>query len=276
MKSPALYALLFCTFAASATASVADYPIDLYSRPSVLPKGVAEGQIDFTADVGDLRAFEHALLSPNLRLGVTDDLTIGLNHGRTGAPLSQGAICFGDVCGTEQYNNVALEAFYQLQRGSTSVAGIFSFEANQLAPEFALSARIGADLRWKAATQWMLQLTPQLGAGLLARDLEVNTGISRPYNRDYITMPVALNFRQSDQLNLQLLSGLSGSLSGLPFDSTFRVPVGVGAMYASGDHKFDVGARFVMPALLAGSAFTSTGEDGFRSRELGVFLNFRN
>lgn len=274
MKNTFLAALFVSSIAGSAFAAVTDYPVDVYSRPTVLPAGVFEGNLDVAINLSDDTAFKSTLVSPNIRYGVNDSLTVGLFHGRTGSLLNQGSLCLGDNCG-KTYNNVAAEAQYQLSRGETSVAFIGSLEANALDPELALGLRVGADVRIKTGDKLMVQLVPQLGFGITNRDLDANFGIatlSAPYNRDYLNMPVLLNFKQTENLNLQLITGLAGSLSGIDFGDSYRVPAGVGAVYATSDHTVDLGARFVFPALIAAEGI----QDGIKARELGLFVTFRN
>lgn len=276
MKHLILSTLFLSTVASSALASVADYPVDIYSRPSVLPEGVFEGNLDVSINLSDNTAFKQTVLAPNLRYAVNNDLTVGLSHGRTGSPLSQGSLCLGDAC-AKGYNNLAFDGAFQLTRGETSVAFLGALEANSLSPELAVGLRFGVDARLKTGDKLMVQLSPQIGLGLTNRDLDTGVfNITVPYNRDYLTFPAVLNFKQNENVNLQVITGIHGALSGASFGDTYRVPAGVGAVYSTGDHTVDLGARFVLPALIAGDLYKLGKMDGINSRELGVFVTFRH
>lgn len=264
MKNLILSSLFLSTFATSAFAAVTDYPVDVYSRPTTLPEAVFEANLDLSINLSDNVAFKGFGLSPNLSYGVSKDITLALVHGAGAAGMRSPSLCLGDACG-KAYNTVGLEARYQLTRGNDPTGLLLGLDAQQLSPEFALALRVGADFHLHPSDKLNINVAPQLGFGVTAREFA---------NKEFVSVPVQFNWRQTENVNLQLLTGLNGYLDG--FGDSYRVPVGVGVLYGTSDHVIDFGARFVLPALIAGDGWNGLNADGINSRELGLFVTFRN
>lgn len=201
-------------------------------------------------------------ISPDLWYGVDDKLTVGLVHSGAGSTGFLGAVgtslCLSGTdngCG-DVYNNVGLEARYELKPGTPELSwvldgGLYALDTDP----FTLAVKLGAIGRWHK-DKLAVEASPNLFIGVTERtttgagDTEVTT------NGETLNIPVTGIYTVAPKIAVAAQIGLV-----LPFEETgdtYRVPLSLGAHYTV-DESIVANIAFSFPALVGGGE--GTGAD---------------
>ena len=158
-------------------------------------------------------------IAPDLFVGVTPKLTLGLVHSSRGVGrLDSGAsFCFGDAQRCDGiYDAVALDARWRLRAGTLSIAAHPSFLLRDRSP-VKPALRLGLLVRARRG-RFSLLADPQLQLGLYN---------NLRGNRTTLHVPVWLRAEVGGGVTLALWTGLDGELA--TFGDAYVVPLGLEA-----------------------------------------------
>lgn len=124
-------------------------------------------------------------------------------------------------------------------------------------------------LRYRFSPRVALSADPGVLIGLNRRGELVNNVQGNA--TELITIPVKLQLQASPQLELDLTTGLDGSVSNPSFGDSYRIPVGIGFTFAF-NHRVDAGADFTFGNPLGNQAPNTARTD---LRYLGLRLAIR-
>jgi hypothetical protein len=208
-------------------------------------------------------AFKPFSIAPDLWYGASDKLTVGLVHSFLGATGIMGgfgsSLCLAGASGGCQgvYNNVGVDARYQLKDGGFGVAFDGGLFVRDFDP-FQLAAKLGIVGRWRPspASKLAVDISPNLFFGLTGRD--GGGGMGDVTNKEVLTLPATLLYAAGAKLALAFQLGLV-----LPFENagkTFFIPVSVGADYML-SKRASVDGAFTVLHLAAGDDAGGKGFD---------------
>lgn len=217
-----------------------NWPLRVTDRPLTLDQGMLEIRgdtlmINMSADA----VAKPFSIAPDVFYGVNRKLTVGITHG-TG-------IC---LAGTDNgcakvYNDVGVEALYSLMsQGNFQLAGRGGLQAMAIDP-FAFGLNVGVRGRLNAGNLAIV-FDPGLYVGFTERDT---------VQKEFVTIPVQVQFQVNNQTNVYALSGINGPLDG--FGDAMTIPVGAGATFAV-NNRLDFGGEFQFTNL-AGKESSADG-----------------
>lgn len=201
----------------------ADWPWRLVDRPLVLGPSMFEIRgdtlgINLSKDaIGDPIFF-----APDVYYGLDRRITLGYFH-QTGFCLT------GDGC-SSTYNDFGVEGLFSILYGGPLVmAAQAGLTFDPLDP-FTGGLHVGLPLRVSGGNL-AVRVDPKLYIGLFNRE----------GRKEFVDMPVQLQYQLSDQNALLVTSGVRGPLNG--FGDSVEVPVGLGILFAAA-RRVDLGAEF--------------------------------
>lgn len=255
-------------------ATIEAYPTEMTKRPIQLPEGMLEVRGDLGLNLSEGVAAKQIFVAPSANYGVTKDIQLGLQHGTS---LGARSLCFGSACG-KVYNGLDLDAKYWILRNEG-----FSLSAHLQVPvanldPFVMGVRAGVYIWWYATQNLAIWADPALQIGIIGRDKAI-------YGKEILDIPIRVAYNVTPELAVFGDTGFNAVIdppAPIGLGDTFRIPLGVGALYAI-NHKIDVGGEFSLPNMIAGTLYqgvtvagTTVGaQDGFNSRYLGAFANLR-
>lgn len=206
----------------------ADWPIRFVDRPLVLGPSMFELRGDtLRLNLSKDAVGDPISLAPDLYFGLDERVTIGLFH-------DVGICISGDGC-TTVYNDFGVEGLYSLlYEGAVSMAVRLGATFNPLDP-FVGGLHVGLPVRVSGGDLAVL-FDPRLYVGIFERDLR----------KEFLDVPVQLQYQLTDQNALLVTSGVRGPLDG--FGDSVQVPVGVGAVVAL-SRRVDIGGEFLFTNL---------------------------
>jgi len=227
-----------------------------------MPKGEAFARALLEINLSDGAAFEPVSVAPDLWYGLSDDLSLGLNHSSYGATGFMGGVGSG-VCITGEsggcanvYDGFGIVGRYHLKSGAMTLAADGGLFVNSFDP-FQLGIKAGVVGRWSKG-KLAVVFNPGLYIGFTERD----SG-----NKETLFVPASVQYWAGKKVSVGLQSGIV-----LPFSATgdtWAMPLSLGVGYVVKDRVRVLGA-FGLPAL-AGGDLVPTGFDN-RSLTLGVEL----
>jgi hypothetical protein len=176
---------------------------------------------------------------PHVYYGVTDQLTVGINHGGLpGFPAVERGICVGDGCFPDKvYNNLNLDILFSfLKQPGMEVAFHGGIDFLSLSDPMLLAARVGAALRFTSGPIAII-VDPSVRIGITERDAG---------NKESVGVPVYLNFMAAPTVTVGAFGGIVGPFS--DFGDFYAIPVGAQGKFAL-NPKMDVGAMFIFTNL---------------------------
>jgi len=205
-------------------------------------------------------------LAPDLFYSITDNVQIGLVHtGPMGWQSLPGVgLCLtgkSNGCPNGAYDNVGLDFMYGLLFGDFHLSLHSSLYLLQIQDPAWPMWTIGVTGKFHFTDVVALYFDPQIGISLANRDV--------PFRKDWLFLPVELQFQLNQMVALKLLSGVTGQLSNL--GDTARAPLGLGVV-ANVTPNVDVGLRFSFDNLLG---HVPTGYSRTDLRSLGLLVNVR-
>jgi hypothetical protein len=256
------------------------YPDEYALRPLTLAAGTFQATVPVVLNLSKNAVLKPVWVPLDLRFGVNDQLELFLSHNVHGTPLAYGGggVCLGGkdrgywtmLAGSCQksngdaaiYNNLNVGAQFSLSKsGGIELSGIGALEIRDISPDLLAAIDVGVGFKYVGAPI-SIKAAPQIGIGVTKR----STG-----NKEFISVPVQLAFQASPQLAAFIDTGIFGPTS--HFGNLYSLPVGIGASFLA-SHGLDVGAEFMLPALVAGSVYTSDAK-GANVRTLMVFAAYR-
>jgi hypothetical protein len=215
-------------------------PTDLATRELVLEPDHVEAAISVEANLGVRAELSPISVAPDLYLGATDRLTIGLVHSARalGVVTVGNGVCFSrEPQGCERsYDNVGLDARFSLHRGAIAAAARVRLVASSLDP-WKPSLRAGVLVRGTRRNLVAIA-DPQLQLGIANRELG---------NRDWFRIPLWLGVQPGRGWLLALRTGIDGELA--TFSETFAIPLGV-EVTVRAHRRVDVALLAAYPSLL--------------------------
>jgi hypothetical protein len=199
----------------------------------------------------------------DVRFGVNDQLDVFLSHNVAGSPLAMGhgGVCLG---GTERgcaklYNNLNLGAQFSFMKDAAiELSGIGALEFRSLDPMH-LAIDLGIGFKYTAGAI-AIKAAPQIGIAANKRDEQLY--------KEYVSVPVHVAFQATPELAIFVDTGIFGATK--EFSKNYVVPAGLGAAFAVMP-TLDVGAEFMLPALLTGVE----GDKAFDMRTFMLFASYR-
>ncbi|ACY14948.1 hypothetical protein [Haliangium ochraceum] len=200
-----------------------DWPKRIVDRPLVLGPSMFEFRgdtlgINLSKDaVGDPIFF-----APDIYFGLDDRITLGYVH-------EIGLCLTGDGC-TGTYSDFGLEGLFSIiYDGPLVMAARAGVTFDPLDP-FTGGLHLGLPVRVSGG-DLAVRADPKLYVGVFNRDLR----------KEYLDVPIQLQYQLTDENALLLISGVRGPLSG--FGDVVEVPVGVGVSFTAA-RRVDLGAEF--------------------------------
>jgi len=208
-------------------------------------------------------AFKPFSIAPDLWYGQSDKLTIGLVHsflGKTGIMGGFGSsLCLAGASGGCQgvYNNVGVDARYQLKDGGFGIAFDGGLFVQDFDP-FQLALKLGIVGRWRPqpTSKLAVDISPNMFFGLTGRD--GGGGMGDVANKEVLTLPATLLYAAKPKLALAFQLGFV-----VPFENagtTFFIPVSFGADYML-SKRTSIDGAFTVLHLAAGDDAGGKGFD---------------
>lgn len=228
-----------------------------------LPKGRLVLDAALTINLSDGAVGKPISISPDLWYGVDDKLTVGLVHTAAGSTGFLGGVG-GSLClsGSDNgcadvYNNVGLEARYELKPGTPELSWVLDGGVYALATDpFTLAVKLGAIGRWHK-DKLAVEASPNLFIGVTERTSGGEGGTTEvTTNGETLYLPVTGIYTVAPKIAVAAQLGLV-----LPFEETgdtYRVPLSLGAHYTV-DESIVANVAFSLPALIGGGE--GTGAD---------------
>ncbi|MDB4953382.1 MAG: hypothetical protein JWO36_951 [Myxococcales bacterium] len=216
--------------------------------PWILREGTLRFDATLELGMSSGRAAKPIAIAPDLWVGVSPRLTLGLVHSRyatTGFRGSAGGgLCVTATTGgcAKLYNNIGWEAWGAVLRGPLAFVAGGGLEAVNIDRRF-YDVKIGFKARYLAG-RVSVTTTPSVFIAMTKRNEAMTP------NTDVLYVPVGLGVKLADHVTVALGSGIKGPVSG--FAKTWQIPAGISATYATG--PVVVGASWVFGALVASAA----------------------
>jgi hypothetical protein len=229
----------------------------------------ANVQIGLFAD----NAFDPVSIAPDIWYGVNEKLTVGLVHSSMALLGIMGGIgdslCIaGDGCG-DVYNNVGLDARYEVLRGNATIAVNGGLQAASVDPlQLRLKAGIVGRFRPSPASKLSVDFAPALFFGVTERDGAI---MSSSGNKELLIIPVTALYQAATKLS----AGVQVAAV-VPFENAgdlFFIPVSLGATYQI-DYRLSVDVAFTLLRLAGGSGYDLIGGTGFDARTLTLGVGY--
>jgi hypothetical protein len=257
---------LFAILALAPAAAQAEEEPEAAPQPGItFPAGAINVMANFEANLSTDRAFKPFSIAPDISYGVSDDLTVAVitsTFGVTGFRGNAGAgVCLAgtDNGCAEVFNNVGVDALYNLARGGFALAAFGGVHALSLDP-FNVAARGGVRGRLVAGNL-IIAFSPSVFVGLNHRD---------GGNKEFLWAPVFIGYRATPQLVAGAGTGIKGPLDG--FGDSWSIALVPQVLYTL-SAKIVLGVSFAMPRILAGDAFPD-GSKGVDARYLQAWVSY--
>jgi len=234
-----------------------------------LRQGVVAGaitlEVSFAKDKPRAEPFEPTSIAPDIAVGVTDDLTIGLinsSSALTGFRGSAGAgLCLTGTDGhcAHVYSTGGLEALYSLAKGPAAIAANAGFLLTSFTPEVHEDLKVGFKMKLSDGNVFAL-FSPSVWIALDDRYARAVP------HKDQIWAPISL-WVKTGKTALGVGTGVKGPIT--DFKDNWSVPIGLAAQYAL-QPRASIGASFVFGKMLAGSGVPNPGAD---ASALQIWIN---
>jgi hypothetical protein len=192
------------------------------SRPLVLARGEVLARLTLEASLAAGAVLEPVSLAPDLWVGVTHRLAVGVTHSsatRGRVTAGRGLCLRGAAAGCDaRYAGVAADARFRLRARGPEVAGRVAIDFRRLSPAV-VALEIGAVARWRKG-RLAVTAEPYLSLGL------VHSALDNPVAGN---LPVALSWQVVPCVAVDVRTGFRGTLR--DFLGTLEVPLGVGATF---------------------------------------------
>jgi hypothetical protein len=226
-----------------------NYPLETIHRPLTLVGGMLSIQGDtFRMGLngpGDNYGFAKPMvLAPDILYGINGQLTVGLVHtNRFGALLPAGFCVSGTDGGCyKSYNATGAEAIFALTRGGN--VGL-AFHGGLSSPAIKFPTVDGDEFLMGLDAGLMLRGKGGKIAVVIDPSVYINA-IGRDFLKDYLFLPIDIQYQLNPQTMVYLSSGLNGPFK--KFGDSYQIPAGLGANFAA-NNRIDFGAEFEVENL---------------------------
>lgn len=233
----------------------------------ITPKGKLRVDVSLNVNMSKELVAKPINITPDVWYGVAPKLEVGLAHssygltGFWGTDALGGGVCFtGEENGCAKLYNgpIGVLARYALVEGDLTVAADGGLVIGSLDPmELSLKAGVRGV---KKMDKLMIGFAPFIALGLTERDAG---------NKEYLGVPVDVNYIVNDKLGVGVQTGIHGPLDG--FGDAFFVPVALSGMYQVNE-SITAGAAFTLLRVAGG--LEGPGAADFRG--LSVFASWHN
>jgi len=234
------------------------------ARPLTPAAGMWALHGDFVANVSSGRGGKPFWITPNVFVGVTDKVAVGIaeNPQAEFLPVGGGLCLGGSGYCNKVLNFLGPNLLISVSRSDAGEVVVHGGVDFYFSPQ-ELSARVGALMKFNLPSDLAIMADPTVVAGITDRSAG---------NKDYLYVPIRLGYQVSGQANLGLITGLNGSLDGNPgFSDNYSVPVGVAALVTPNDN-LDVGLTFLFTSV---GGPHQRGVGPFTDRSLSLTVNYR-
>jgi hypothetical protein len=224
--------------AAPAIASAS--PNDILARSLVLDPGGVAARVEVEFDLKAGRFATPLSIAPDLWLGVTSRLTLGLVHSSESVDLidDRASFCFrGDALSCDRsYRGSGLDARWSWLEGPLAVAPRARFLVRDIDP-WKPAVTAGALVRWTQG-RYAITSDPYLRVGLVNRDLG---------NRTALVVPIWFAIQPTWRSAIALHTGWDGDLA--TWRDGWHVPIAL-ELVARATRRVDLGLTAGFPHLL--------------------------
>jgi hypothetical protein len=249
---------------------VSGAPMGLYSvkRGIQGPEGLLSVRLLLHVNASKGAFGEPVSLAPDIYYAVTDSLELGIIHngpmGLLTTASSGRGLCFTDKpgCPNGVYDNIGFDALYGIAFGDFHLSLHSSFFVISFKDPTPLMLTLGAAAKFHFTDDVALFIDPQFGIALNHRNV----------NKDQLFLPIQLQFQVVDNFAVDLLTGITGQLSG--FGDHYQIPLGLAFVYNFNPH-FDLGLKFAFDNLL-GKVPPIPGAKRTDARSLALIVNLRS
>ena len=221
-----------------------NYPLETIHRPLTLVGGMLSIQGDtFRMGLNAPDPYDFAdpmVLAPDILYGVNGQLTVGLVHTNRFGNIAPAGFCVSSkqpdgIC-YKGYNAAGLEAIYALTRGGN--VGL-AFHGGLSSPAFKFPTADGDEFLMGIDAGMTIRGKGGKIAVVLDPSVYINA-IGRDFLKDYLFVPLDIQYQLNAQTMVYLSSGFNGPMSGL--GKAYQIPVGIGANFAA-NNRIDFGAE---------------------------------
>ncbi|MES1171642.1 MAG: hypothetical protein ABUL77_00260 [Bacteroidota bacterium] len=228
------------------------------------PAGLFTARLSLLVNASDGAFGKPTSLAPDLYYSITDNVQIGLLH--TG-PMGWQTVPGVSLCLTtgvsngcpHVYDNVGLDFMYGLLFGDFHLSLHSSLYLLQISDPNWVMWTVGLTGKFHFTDMVALYFDPQVGFTLTNRDA----------HKDWLFLPLELQFQVGQAVSLKVLSGVTGQLSSL--GDTYLVPLGLGVV-GNINANLDLGLRFSFDNLLGN---VPDGMSRTDQRSIGLLVNIR-
>lgn len=193
------------------------------SRPLVLPRGEVLAGLTVEANLAAGAALEPVSLAPDLWVGVTHRLAVGVTHSSAtrGRMIAGRGLCLrGEAAGCDaRWAGVAADARFRIRSGGPELAGRIAIDFRRWSPTV-VALEVGAVARWREG-RLAVTAEPYFSLGLTHAELD---------NPVAGNLPIALSWQIVPCVAVDVRTGFRGRIS--DFLGTIEVPLGLGATVA--------------------------------------------
>ncbi len=214
--------------------------------PLVVPRGHVVARLALEANLARGAALEPIALAPDLWIGATHRLAIGVTHstrarGRIGA--GRGLCLRGAGAGClDRYAGAAVEARFTLRERGLELAGHAAIDLRHFRPNV-VALEVGAIARWRGGRMTIIA-APVASLGL------TNAALA---NRATANLPILIATMVTPCAAIEVHTGMRGLFD--DFLGTIEVPLALGARW-TGPHQLAIGGLIGFPnAVGAGGGF---------------------
>jgi hypothetical protein len=214
-----------------------NWPLSGVDRPLGLSAGMLQLDVNGGVGLNKGSAGEPFAMPLNVWYGITNELQ---------AALISSGLCLSGTDGgcTKVFDNIGLNILLSLfGRGSSLEIATWAQLNYASIDAGTMNVQVGGAANWVTAGGNIAVIPmPFVQIGLAER---------AKANKEFVGIPTSIYFRAGEKLAPVLFTGL-GTTDMDAFGDSYTIPVGVGVLYGI-NRTFDVGARFDLPRLIAGS-----------------------
>ena len=230
-----------------------NWPLSGVDRPLGLTAGMLQLDVNGGVGLNKGSAGEPFAMPLAVWYGITNEIQ---------AALVSSGLCLSGTDGgcSKVFDNIGLNVLLSLfGRGSSLEIATWAQLNYASIDAGTMNVQVGGAANWVTGGGNIAIIPmPNVQIGLAERDKA---------NKEYVGIPTSVYFRAGEKIAPVLFTGL-GATDMDAFGDSYTIPVGVGVLVGL-NRVFDVGARFDMPRLIAG---TASGAD---ARSLTAWVSVR-
>ncbi len=239
--------------------------------PMITPKGKIAVDVALGVNLSSDAVAKPLSILPDVFYGVADKLEVGLAHssyaieGFWGEGLGGGLCLSGEDngCAKAYDGPIGILARFGLMAGDIDLAADGGVVIRHLSDPMMAGIKLGVRGR-KMMDKLAIGFAPNIYVGLTERD---------GGNKEYLSLPVGVNYMVDAKLAAGVQTGIHGPLDG--FGDSFVIPISLGAMYALNE-SMSVGGSFTLHRVTGGTPEGAEGPGAADLRGLSLFVGWHN